>query len=299
MHEHLVLGWPGWDTDVAAPAFDRKETVKLCIDRMNELKALGLGTLVDPCPLDLGRDAELMAEVAQSTGVKIVCATGLYKEDLGATYYRFRAQFADAVSEMSEVFIKELTLGIGSAGIKAGVIKVATGAHKITAYEEMVLRAAARAHKATGAPITTHTDEGTMGCEQLDVFMSEGVNLRHVIVGHSCGSSNLKYHLDILDRGAYLGFDRFGLEFLQPDRIRKAALIGLLGIGFEKQIVLSHDTIWCWRGRALSLPEEMAAEWKPTYVLQKIVPALHAAGVPQEKIDAMLIDNPRRYFEGR
>ena len=57
-----------------------------------------------------------------------------------------------------------------------------------------------------------------------------------IVVGHSCGSSNLDYHLALLDRGAYLGFDRFGLELLHPDRARTAALIGLLGVGFERQI---------------------------------------------------------------
>ena len=143
-----------------------------------------------------------------------------------------------------------------------------------------MLRAAARAHKATGAPITTHTDEGTMGREQLDILADEGVDLQRVIIGHSCGSADLRYHVDMLDRGCYLGFDRFGLEILQPDRLRLAALIGLLGIGFERQIVLSHDTVWCWRGRPLPVPvETLAPNWDPTHVFQHIVPALREAGV--------------------
>lgn len=297
MHEHLLIGWPGWEADAAAPAFQRKEVLKLCIDRMHELKALGLRTFLDPCPIDLARDAEFMAEVAQATGVHIICATGLYKEDQGAApYFKFRAQFSDAVKEMTEAFIKELTEGIGSTGIKPGILKVATQAHRISPYEEMVLRAAARASNATDTPITTHTDEGTMGREQLDIFAAEGVNLKRVIVGHCCGSADLRYHVDMLDRGAYLGFDRFGLEILQPDRLRKAALIGLLGIGFQNQIVLSHDTVWCWRGRPLPVPESAVPNWKPTHVFKNIVPALREAGVTQAKIDAMLIDNPRRFF---
>jgi phosphotriesterase-related protein len=299
MHEHLLIGWPGWDSDTAAPAFNRKDTLKLCIDRMLELKSLGLRSFLDPCPIDLGRDVELMAEVAQATGIRFICATGLYKEDQGATpYFHFRGQFTDVVSEMTEIFVKELTEGIGNTGIKAGVIKVATGAHKITPHEEKILRAAARASNTTGTPITTHTELGTMGREQLDLFASEGVDLRRVIVGHSCGSADLKYHVDMLDREAYLGFDRFGLDFLQPDRLRTAALIGLLGIGFHKQIVLSHDTVWCWRGRPLPLPQSAFPNWKPTHVFENIIPALRDAGVSKEKIDAMLIDNPRRYFEG-
>lgn len=297
MHEHLLIGWPGWEADTAAPPLNRKEAAKLCTERMLELKELGLRTFLDPCPIDLGRDVDLMAEVAQATGVNIICATGLYKEDQGAApYFKFRAQFTDAVSEMTETFVRELTEGIGSTGIKPGVIKVATQAHRISPYEEMVLRAAARASKETGVPITTHTDEGTMGREQLDLFAAEGMDLKRVIVGHSCGSADLRYHVDMLDRGCMLGFDRFGLEILQPDRLRMASLIGLLGIDLHEQIVLSHDSVWCWRGRPLPVPAELLPNWKPTHVFNNIIPALRQVGVSQDKIDAMLIHNPRRYF---
>ena len=300
MHEHLIIGWPGWDADTAAARFDRREAKRLCVDRMLELKELGVSALVDPCPIDLGRDVEFAAEVSQAAGVRIVCATGLYKEESGAApYFKFRGQFTDSIAEMAEIFIKEIEQGIGSTGIKAGVIKVATGPHQVTPYERTVITAAARAHKATGTPITTHTDEGTMGREQLAILTEEGVDPTHVVIGHSCGTADLRYHVDLLDRGVYLGFDRFGLELLQPDRLRLASLIGLLGIGFERQIVLSHDTVWCWRGRGLPLPtEQLAPKWDPRHVLQHIVPALREAGVARAKIDAMLIENPRRYFEG-
>lgn len=296
MHEHLLIGWPGWQSDGAAPAWDRGEARRVCIDRMHELRALGVTALVDPCPIDLGRDVELAAEVSQATGVRIVCATGLYKEEAGAApYYKFRGAFTDTVAEMTETFVGEIRDGIGGTGIRPGVIKVATSPHQVTAYERAVLTAAARAHRETGLPITTHTDEGTMGREQLAILSGEGVDPAHVVIGHSCGSADLRYHTDLLDRGCTLGFDRFGLELLHPDRLRLAALTGLLGIGFERQIVLSHDTVWCWRGRPLPRAvESLAPRWDPRHVLTTIVPALRDAGVSQAKIDAMLIDNPRR-----
>src|SRR5437667_5563184 len=237
MHEHLLVGWPGWEAYAAEDRAQRRERLARCVDQMQELHGLGVRTLLDPCPIDLGRDVELMAEVAQRSQVRILCATGLYKEDLGApAYFKFRTQFGDALAEMTDVFVRELSEGVGETSIRAGVIKVATSAHRITPYEELVLRAAARAHRATGAPITTHTDERTMGVEQLDILTAESVPSHAIVVGHSCGSSNLDYHLTLLDRGAYLGFDRFGLELLHPDRARTAALIGLLGVGVERQI---------------------------------------------------------------
>jgi phosphotriesterase-related protein len=299
MHEHLLVGWPGWEAHAGDDRAARRERTGVCVERMRELHGLGVRTLLDPCPIDLGRDVELMAEVAAASGVRIVAATGLYKEDQGASaYFKFRTQFGDTLQEMTDLFVRELSEGIGDTGIRAGVIKVATGAHRITPYEESVLRAAARAHCATGAPITTHTDEGTMGVEQLALLVAEGVPPSAIVIGHSCGSSNLDYHLALLDRGAYLGFDRFGLELLHPDRARVAALIGLLGVGFERQIVLSHDTVWCWRGRAPVLPAGVMPDWRPTHVFHHVIPQLRAAGVPQAKIDAMLVENPRRYFAG-
>lgn len=295
MHEHLLIGWAGWELDCAAPKFDRKTAFRNAVDRLKELKDLGLQSFVDPCPMDIGRDVNFMAEVSQASGVPIICATGMYKEDLGNTAY-FKQR---SVDEIAEVYASEITRGIGNTGIKAGIIKCATGKGQITEYEQKCLRAAARAHLRTGAPITTHTEDGTMGREQLDIFASEGVDLRRVIIGHSCGSADLRYHTDMLDRGCFIGFDRFGLDFLHPDKLRLAALIGLLGVGYENQIVLSHDSVWCWLGRGLDLPAETAKlveNWKPSHVFRNIVPALKRAGVGDEKIRAMLVENPRRYF---
>ncbi len=297
VHEHLMVGWPGWEAEAPADRAARREHVARCVDRLAELHDLGVRTLVDPCPIDLGRDVTFMGEVAARSRVRIVCATGLYKEEMGApAYFKFRRQFGDALGEMQEVFVREVTEGIGDSGIRAGVIKVATGAGRITPYEEQVLRAAARAHRATGVPITTHTEEGTMGPEQLALLIEEQVDPRAVVIGHSCGQSDVSYHLRLLDQGAYLGFDRFGLELIHPDRERLAVLIGLLGLGFERQLVLSHDTVWCWRGRAPTLPPEALPHWEPTYVLRTVVPRLRAAGVAEDKIRAMLADNPRRWF---
>src|SRR5437868_6635027 len=131
MHEHLLVGWPGWEAHDPDDRAARRERVALCVERLRELHGLGVRTLVDPCPMDLGRDVAFTAEVAALSPVRIVCATGLYKEDQGAApYFKFRTQFGDAMAEMAEVFVRELTDGIGDTGVRAGVIKVATGANR-------------------------------------------------------------------------------------------------------------------------------------------------------------------------
>ncbi|MCS6925398.1 MAG: phosphotriesterase-related protein [Candidatus Binatia bacterium] len=309
VHEHLLIAWSGWEADsIVVKGFKRNEALKFCVDRLQELKAHGVQTFIDPCPSDLGRDVEFMAEAAVKSGMRVICATGLYKEDLGGAYFKFYMHMGTGVNEIAELYEKELTEGIGDTGIRAGFIKCATGVLKneagrphITPYEEMCLRAAARAHKATGAPITTHTDQAMLGLEQLEIFTSEGVDPRRVIIGHSGDTANLQYHVSIMDQGAYIGCDRFGLDFILPEKLRLATVIGLCGIGYEKQIVLSHDSVGCFKGRALTLPpgqQHLIANWQPTHLFKNLIPKMRAAGVSDDKIRTMLVDNPRRWFAG-
>ncbi len=122
MHEHLMIGYPGSEVDTVNPGPNLDERVARCIDRIEEIKDLGFRSLLDPCPSDLGRDVELMAKVAQKTGFQIVCATGLYKQSEGGyPYWHMRQTFGSTVDAMAEIFIKEISEGIGDTGVRAGI----------------------------------------------------------------------------------------------------------------------------------------------------------------------------------
>ena len=300
MHEHLVVGYPGWEGDTAGPRYSRPEMVARCVDRIAELQDLGYSSMVDPCPNDLGRDVDLMVEVAQQTGFNIIYATGLYKEEEGATAY-WHSLRSGVVEAMAELFTTELTSGIGTTGVKAGIIKLATGPRTMTAYEGDVFDAAASAAVETGAPLMTHTDEGTVGDVQQLRLVSAGVAPQRMIIGHSCGTSDFGYHRRIAGGGSYLGFDRFGIEALQPDAARVAAMVRLIEAGAGDRLVVSHDTVWCWQGRGMiprDIYEQPEATWHPTHFERRIIPMLRDAGVGDDAIDALVVDNPRRFFEG-
>ena len=246
MHEHLRVGYPGYESDTIRPGPSRDEAYRICVDRIEELKSLGITAMLDPCPNDLGRDVELTAKVAQKTRFPIIVATGLYKESEGGhPYWAFRAMTGGGGAAIAELFEQELTEGIGSTGVRAGIIKVATGVPAISAYERTILEAAARAAVATGAPITTHTDQGRLGDEQQRILVGGGVAPHRIVIGHSCGTDDHAYHLRIAAGGSYLGFDRFGLDMLQPDAKRVDSLLRLLRAGRGAQVVVSHDTVWC------------------------------------------------------
>jgi phosphotriesterase-related protein len=300
MHEHLVIGYPGFESDTIRPGPGRDERFQICVDRIEELKSLGISAMVDPCPNDLGRDVEFAAKVSQKTRFPIVVATGLYKESEGGhPYWAFRARTGGGAAAMAELFEKEISEGIGSTGVRAGSIKVATGSPAISDYERTILEAAARAALATGAPITTHTDRGRLGDEQQRILCGAGVAPHRIVIGHSCGSDDHPYHLRIAEQGSYLGFDRFGLDMLQPDEKRIHALLRLLRAGRGSQVVVSHDTVWCWRGQPIGNPEAFATaarNWEPGHFLRRIAPRLKDGGASDDDIDRLLRENPRRFF---
>lgn len=301
MHEHIIIGMPGWQANTVRPGLSRDDIIAVAVEKIQSMQALGIQSMVDPCPNDLGRDVELYAEVSARTGFNIICATGLYTEEEGGhAYWHFARTLGYAVEAMAELFIHELTEGVGETGIKPGVIKVASGASKITDYEYQVLTAAAMASVETGAPITTHTDEGTMGEEQQAFLIEKGVPAHKIIIGHSCGTANHDYHMNILGRGSYLGFDRFGMNVVSPDDQRVQALAALLLKQQEKRIVVSHDCVWCVRGDMPSAKEieQMGVLFDPTHFHRTIIPQLLEHGVTQAQINTMLSDNPRRYFSG-
>jgi len=116
MHEHIIYGATGWYADNTVAPFDRVAVVESSLRVMKKLKTFGLQTFVDATANDTGRDAGLLKEVSEKSGVNIVCSTGLYTEAEGASpYFRLRTQAGDATSEISELFMKEITEGIGTS----------------------------------------------------------------------------------------------------------------------------------------------------------------------------------------
>ena len=304
VHEHLLIGYPGWFMDALAPRFRRDDALARGVDKMQELAAHGVRTLVDPCPMDLGRDVEFMARVADRSGMQIVCATGAYKENEGL-HYTFGAL---PVEEIEAIYVKELTEGIGETGIRAGFVKVATGAPSITPYEQKLLVAGGRAAAKVGCPVLTHTDHASLGLEQIATLVEQGVPPHRILVGHSDGRDDHPYHRSLADRGAYVGFDRFGLEAFISDEKRIDSVCRMVEAGYVRSVCLSHDAVcaaWLGRpvfaGRIVMTAEALAAaqpNWDATHLFRKVVPRMRERGVSDADIRTMFVDNPARYFGG-
>ena len=163
---------------------------------------------------------------------------------------------------------------------------------------ERVLRAVARAHRETGVPITTHTPTPPQpwGLEQQRVFAEEGVDLGRVVIGHSGGTLDADYHEALLANGSYLGFDHFGLTtFTLAERVESVR--ALCERGHAGRIVLSHDAM-CHVDWFPPTAYGAWKDWRWTHIPQDVLPEMRRAGISEEDIETMMVDNPRRILEG-
>jgi len=291
MHEHILVTSPGVRQNF--PVWDRATEVERSIEKLKQAIARGVRTLVDLTPTDW-RDIDFVKEAVAGSGMQVIVATGIYWE---VPHY-FRAQSGRSIDHIAELFIGDIRDGIMDSGVRAGIIKCATDEPGVTEDVERILRASARAHRATGVPISTHTHSASeVGLKQQDVFESEGVDLSRVVIGHSGDSEDIAYLTKLMERGSYIGMDRFGIDIFLPTDKRVATVATLCEMGYAEKMVLSHDAACYFEWADPALRKQVVPNWHFNHIPDDVIPALRDAGVSQEQIRAMTVDNPRRIFE--
>ena len=295
-HEHVLVSSAG--IQYVYPEFiDREGTIARGVADLREAHGEGLRTIVDVTTIDLGRDIRMLEQVSRDSGVNIICATGTWRDIP-------RAFWTADPDMIAPLYIREIQDGIEGTGIKAGIIKVANDRGGVTPEGEIILRAAARAQKATGVPISTHTyAPERVGEQQVAIFEDEGVDLNRVYVGHSNDTTDADYLIGLLRRSVWIGLDRYpgGTTPGTPDwRGRTETAKKLIDAGFGHRIMLGHD----W-SVTLTIASRQAQEARRAYnpdsylfINRNVLPRLKELGVSQDEIDKIMVDNPRRFFEG-
>jgi phosphotriesterase-related protein len=295
MHEHIVLQSVGLRSNWPE-VFDREFVVRRAVAKLGEAKASGVDTIVDLTTADNGRDMPLVAEIVRQAGTQVIATTGFWMQV--PRYFHLRSP-----DVMADLFLRDIGEGIQGTGVKAGIIKAASNDREVAGPLELSFRAAARAHRRTGVPISTHTDSlQQSGLDQQRVFAEEGVDLTRVVIGHSGDTQDLDYLERLLDRGSYLGMDRFGLDHFGGQQFlttpqRVAVIAELCRRGYADRMVLSHDASSFADHREPEYQEQTWPDWRYTHIPRDVLPALLAAGVSQAQIDRMTRHNPRAIFE--
>jgi phosphotriesterase-related protein len=298
MHEHVFVlneeirgNYPaGWDEE---------NRVDDAILKLNALTKRGCKTIVDPTVIGLGRDIRRIIRVADGTSLNIIVATGLYTYNDVPFYFRYRGPGADGLDPMARLFIEDLTTGIAGTQVKAAFLKCAIDEPGMTPGVERVLRAVCRAHAETGSPVTVHTHPHSFtGRAVLEVLRAEKADLSKVVLGHSGDSTDLDYLSELADAGCLLGMDRFGLDLITPFEDRVGTVVAMCERGYADRIVLSHDAACHIDWFPAEVIPRFAPAWHFEHLFDDVLPALRERGVTESQIQAMLVDNPRRYFSG-
>ncbi|MHB8440269.1 MAG: phosphotriesterase family protein [Acidimicrobiales bacterium] len=299
MHEHvfvrspeIVMNWPtGWE---------RRARIEQAVERLQELKDAGVDTIVDLTVPGLGRDIELVQEVAAQVTLNIVVATGYYTYEVLPHYFDMRvAGFQPSgVDALDEFFLHDIEHGIADSGVKPGILKCATDEPGLTPGVERVLRAVARVHRRSGLPISTHTHAETKrGLEQQQLFSEEGVDLTRVVIGHSGDSTDLEYLRALINAGSTLGMDRFGVDVYCPTAERVQTVASLCEQGLADKMVLSHDAACHIDWFDENMLHQAVPNWHFLHISRDVLPALRERGVSEQQISAMLVDAPRRILD--
>lgn len=295
MHEHLFV----ITTELPRPLqrFEPSRAVTDAVAQLSRLKASGIDTLVDLTVPGLGRRIDLMSEVAALSPVQLIAATGWYTYSELPPYFQLRPPpKGDPERDiLTELFIGELTFGIDGTDIRAAVIKCVTDRPGMTPDVRRILRAAAAAHRRTGATIMTHADSGTIrGVEQVELLADEGVDLSRVVIGHCGDSTDMAYLEALIEKGVLLGMDRFGLSHLLDTEQRLRIVASLVAQGARDQLVLSHDAAVSIDWVDADQRARHFNEWRFDYLPTQGLPALQSLGVTEEDLVVMMRETPRR-----
>lgn len=283
-HEH-ILDEPaiGGYTDADHQLTDYDKALEM----MKRYKAMGGGGVAEASPKHWGRKTEGMAKISQETGINIICCTGyLCESQVDMDKWIGNKTIDDLEKEM----IEEITIGMDNTNHKAGWIKVGSSYNYISPREEMIMRAAARASKITGAPVHSHTSTGTMGLEQIQILKSEGLDLNHFCVAHVSRNPDYWYHKKMLEEGVYLLYDGPGKPKYHPDEVLINVIRKLVEDGYEDKIMLSNDM-----GKKT---HHTVYGYGPgyEYIHDKFLPRLLDEGFKEETVHKFMYENPARFY---
>lgn len=304
-HEHVVFS----DSEFArfypelAWGGERSTVVEKVVRQLQDVRDRGIDTILDCTALLHGRDMDFLREVNDRVDLNIIASTGIYTFDHLPHHIASLSRFTNSADDiLTRMFLRDITVGIADSGVKAQSIKIAVDTVGFTPNIERIFRAAGKASAETGAPITVHTHPADkQAARALELLTEEGADPRTVVIGHSGDTTDIDYLRSIIDAGAIVGSDRFGL-YLVPgtasEEERLDVLTTLAGEGKADRIVLSHDAVLYsdWSEPGANDHVEGLKTWVPTRISDIILPALRERGVSPSDIDAMMITAPASLF---
>ena len=283
-HEHVFVDLRTWDQPGYSEA-DPAAVVALMAPEIERARAAGVTAIVECSTVGVGRRADIDRAVSEATRFPLVVPTGIYREP-------WVPRWAHEASEddLFDWMLRELDEEIEGTGVRAGWIKLSAGDDAMTPTETKILRAAARAAKATGSVIGSHTIKGRVVRDQLDILDGVGLSPNRFIWIHTQAEPDVALHLEMARRGAWIEYDAIGSdEFADAFFVERIGRV--LDAGLGGRLLLSQD-------RGMYDPAQPGGgTTRPyTYLPDRFLPALSAAGVQDAEIRNFVQVNPFEAF---
>jgi len=296
-HEHVFVLAPealnNWATVyTGSPYWDEDTNIARAVRMLQEVRDAGMRTIVDPTAPGLGRDIPRIQRVNDQVDLNILVASGIYAflELPNFVIYRPTRAIAD-------LFVREITEGIDNTGVRAAFLKCCVEHYGLVGDIPRILEAVALASNETGAPVMVHTNAAhRTGLLALDALTRHGVDPTRIVIAHMGDSNDLDYLRAIADTGATLGCDRFGIEHFNPLPNRIETLLALLAEGYADRIHLSHDAATFYD--FMTGDPNFAGEQDANFLLvwNTVLPTLRDAGIGDDVITQLTVENPARFF---
>jgi phosphotriesterase-related protein len=243
--------------------------------------------VVDATSLGLGPDHAALPMVSRDSGVTIVASYGSY---LDRGLPRWFAELDEGGRE--DLFFAALTDHIPGVDYRAGMLGIMGTSAELTTSERSSLLAAARAAVASGASVSIRLDpEATRGLEIIALCVSAGLDPSRIVLTNTDEYLDVVYLRDLSQVGAVLEMC-FGNEDFHYGRVRNPS--DLQRLDFFIDFLDGHpDSRWVL-GASVWTKAQLSRFGGPGYehLQARVVPALRAAGVPDERLDDMLVTIP-------
>lgn len=296
MHEHIIQD-SSFSGNNPFKKFDEEDVLAW---EMKDVLRAGGRTIVDCTCVGLGPDPAALQGIARDSRINIIASTGFYRFIVYPDYIA-----NSSADELAERLIKDCENGLGQTSVRPGMLAEFAShdpegegspdhGQSSTPREntEKVFRAAARAHLATGLPITTHCWLGDGADWQIAIFREENVRLDKVVIAHvGANRPDMGHARWILEQGVNVGIDAIG--YGERDDINffehgKAHLVRtFVEWGHIDQITVSLDMT-----RKYHLKKYGGHGF--AFLMDCFIPLLREVGLSDNQVNRILIENPKR-----
>jgi phosphotriesterase-related protein len=286
-HEHVLVDFIGAE-QAGKHRYDEDEAFAAILPHLEQAKKHGCTSFVECTPSYLGKDPMLLKRLAAATGMHLLTNTGYY----GAANDRYvpAHAYGETADQLAKRWIGEFSEGMDGTGVRPGFIKIGVDPQPLSAIDEKLVRAAARAHRQTGLTIMSHTSLATPAHEEIAVLKEEGISPTAWIWTHAQNEADNEQHRRAAEQGAWIAFDGVNASPEELERDLKH-LLAMKEWGLLDRVLLSHDAGWYRPGEAMGGPFRPFVD-----LFESLLPAMRERGFTDGELHLLTVENPRRAF---